>query len=297
MTLTQLRAFLAVVALGSFSAAAAQLGMAQPSVSELIKRMEEAYEVRLFTRGARRLVLTPAGEELLPHAQRAVEAADGADQALRHVTSLQGGVATFGLLRNANYYFLSRLLERFHTRYPEVRLRVIGLNSVEVAEAVATGDLEAGLVVLPIDAEGLEVTPLRRDVVLYVSADPARTAAPKTIEDLAAADLILYDAHYGWRDPTRRQLAERAQFAGVTLSARIEVEHVDSALDLVARGAGDTIVSGAVAAGSGFPKGLHTVEFAEPLYDTIAFVQRQGAVLSPATREIARLARRMLLKR
>ena len=174
---------------------------------------------------------------------------------------------------------------------------MIGLNSVEVAEAVAAGELEAGLVVLPIDAEGLEVTPLRRDDVLFASADPERTARPVTIEDLAATDLVLYDAHYGWRDPTRRQLAERAQFAGVSLVPRIEVEHIDSALDLVARGAGDTIVSGAVVAGRNFPAGLHTVPFAEPLHDVIALVQRSGVALSPATRELARLARRMLLER
>lgn len=297
MTLTQLRAFLVVATLGTFSAAAQALHMSQPSVSELVKRVEETYGVALFVRGTRRLSLTSAGEELLPYARRAAEAADAADIALRSLTSLSGGVATFGLPRNANYYFLARLLERFHTRYPDVRLRVIGLNSVEVAEAVVSGDLEAGLLVLPIDAAGLEVTPLRRDEVVYASAEPARTVRPVTIADLAAANLILYDAHYGWRDPTRRQIADRAQLSGVTLSACIEVEHVESALDLVARGVGDTIVSGAVAAAKGFPDRISTVPFAEPLYDTIALVQRHGAVLSPATRELARLARRMLLER
>ena len=296
MTLSQLRVFLMVASSGSFTSAARELGMAQPSVSELIKRMETAYGVVLFHRSSRGLRLSAAGEALMPHAQQAVESADAADHALRDVTSLRGGVATFGLLRNANYYYLSRLLERFHTQYPDVRLRVIGLNSVEVADAVAAGDLEAGLVVLPIDGNDLQVTPLRRDEVLYASANPEHTQHPVTIEEVAAARLILYDAHYGWRDPTRRQLAERAQLAGVVLTARIEVEHVDSALDLVARGAGDTIVSTAVASGPSFPAGLHTTSFADPLYDTIALVQRRGAPLSPATRELARLARRMLLE-
>ncbi|WP_031035493.1 LysR substrate-binding domain-containing protein, partial [Streptomyces sp. NRRL WC-3725] len=73
----------------------------------------------------------------------------------------------------------------------------------------------------------------------------------------------------------------------------IEVEHVESALHIVARGAGDTIVSRAVAHSRTFPEGLHTIGFAEPLYDTIAVVRRQGTVLSPATQEITRLARRM----
>jgi DNA-binding transcriptional LysR family regulator len=296
MTLNQLRAFLAVAAHGTFSRAAAHLGMTQPSVSELVKRLEEAYGIRLFTRGTRQLVLTSAGSELLPYAQQASDAAAGADRALRSLTSLTGGVATFGLLRNANYYFLSELLQRFHAQHPHVRLRIVGLNSVEVAEAVASGDLEAGLVVLPIDAEGLSVTPLMRDEVLFASADPARTARPATIADLDSERLILYDAHYGWRDPTRRQLAERAQLQGITLSALMEVEHVESALSVVAGGAGDTILSRAVTLAKGFPDGIHTVPFEEPLYDTIAMVQREGAVLSPATQEIARLAKRMLLE-
>ncbi|MFJ3763057.1 LysR family transcriptional regulator [Streptomyces sp. NPDC090080] len=295
ITLNQLRAFLTAARLGTFSAAATELRTTQPSVSELIKRMEDHYRIPLFTRGSRRLVLTSGGQELLPYAERAVEAAEGADRALRSLTSLDGGVATFGLLRNAEYYFLSELLETFHARHPQVRLRIIGLNSVEVAEAVSSGDLEAGLVVLPIDAEGLDITPLMRDEVVYASANPDRTVRPVTMADLAAASLILYDAHYGWRDPTRRQLAERAQVEGVTLNAVIEVEHVEAALHIVARGAGDTIVSRAVSRSRTFPENLHTVGFAEPLYDTIAVVRRRGSILSPATREITRLARRMLL--
>jgi len=296
MTMNQLRAFLRVALLGTFSAAAADLGMTQPSVSELIKRIEESYGIRLFIRGSRRLVLTSAGEQLVPFAQQAVTAADGADRALRSITSLGGGVATFGLLRNANYYALSHLLETFHNRYPLVRLRITGLNSVEVADAVSAGDLEAGLVVLPIDSEKLSVTPLMRDEVRFASADPAKTAKPVTIADLAASDLVLYDAHYGWRDPTRRQLAERAQLEGITLTPQIEVEHVESALGIVALGGGGTIVSTAVSKSKAFPENIHTVSFADPLYDRIAIVQRQGSILSPATREIARLARRMLLE-
>ena len=75
----------------------------------------------------------------------------------------------------------------------------------------------------------------------------------------------------------------------------IEVEHVESALSILAQDGGETFVSRAVAASSGFPHGLFTVPFAEPLFDTIALVQRDSAVLSPATREIARVARQMLL--
>jgi len=296
MTLNQLRAFLAVTRLGSFSAAAESLGMTQPSISELVRRLEEEYCLKLFVRGPRRLSITAAGKELLPWADEAVQSAEQADKSLRSLASLTGGVAIFGLLRNANYYFLSQLVETFHVRYPDVRLKIIGLNSVEVADAVMSGDLEAGLVVLPLDVDGLEVTPLIRSEVLFVSADPSRTAVPVTIEALAETNLILYDAHYGWRDPTRRQLQERAQLAGVTLDPVVEVEHVESAIGVVKMGGGDTIVSQAIVSSGAFPSGLHTVRFADPLFDTIAVVKRRGAILSPATRELSRLAQAILLE-
>ncbi|SFB55994.1 DNA-binding transcriptional regulator, LysR family [Amycolatopsis marina] len=297
MTLKQLRAFLLAVRMGSFTAAATTMRVSQASVSELIRKLEDENATPLFTRSGRRLVLTAAGSALLPYAEQAVAAADDGVRALRSVRSLEGGVATFGLLRNAAYYLLSDLAQHFHERYPEVRIRLIGLNSVEVAAAVAAGTIEAGLVVLPIEAEGLAVTPLLRDQVRYASATPERVSAPVSIEQIARSRLILYDAHYGWRDPTRRQLADRAQLAGVKLEPWIEVEHVESALSLVERGVGDTVVSTAVAESPACPRSVRTIGFAEPLHDTIALVRRAGTVLSPATRELARLAQHMLLAR
>lgn len=294
VTMNQLRAFAEASHRGSFTAAAGVLGVSQASVSELIRRLEDEHGVQLFLRGRRRLVLTAAGEELLIHAERAVSAGDGAVQALRSVHSLSGGVATFGVLRNADYYLLSGLVQRFVEMHPAVRVRLIGLNSLDVAAAVAEGALEAGLVVLPIDAENLMVTPWARDEVCYVTADADRAATPPTVEELASARLVLYDAHAGWRDPTRRQLADRANLAGVKLDPWIEVEHVETALNLVSRGVGDTIASRAVLRGPGWPSGLHAVSLDPPLYDTIAFIRRDAVPLSPATREIATLAHDLL---
>ncbi|GAA0287446.1 LysR substrate-binding domain-containing protein [Kineococcus aurantiacus] len=295
MTLNQLRALLAAARTGSFAAAATELGIASASASELVRRLEEEHGIALFTRGPRRLVLTSAGEQLLPFAEQSVTAADAGADAVRSLRDLGGGVATFGVLRNADYYLLSGLVEDFHARHPGVRVRLVGLNSVEVAAAVVAGELEAGLVVLPVDDAGLTVTPVLRDEVVYVSAHPERLSRPVTTADLAAAPLVLYDAHYGWRDPTRRQVAGRARLAGVRLEPLIEVEHVEAALGLVARGVGDTFVSRAVARSAGFPANLGTVGFAEPLHDVVALVQREGIAVSPATRELARLARQRLL--
>ena len=297
VTLNQLRAFLIAARTGSFTAAAQHMKMSQASVSELVRRLEEEYRLPLFTRQPRRLVLTTAGETLLPYAEQSVNAADSAEETLLALRSLGGGVATFGVLRNADYYFLTDLVKEFHQAHPKIQVRLVGQNSVDVAASVAAGQLEAGLVVLPIDDAGLRVRPLLRDEVLFASADTTHLTEPMTTRRLAEARLILYDAHYGWRDPTRRQLADRAQMEGVKLEAMIEVEHVEAALGLVARGVGDTFLSRAVAESSAFPAGVGTVPFAEPVYDTIALVQRESMALSPATAEIARLAQRMLLAR
>ncbi len=297
MTLTQFRAFLAAATTGSFTAAARELQTTQPTVSELVRKLEDESGLPLFARASRRLTLTAAGEELLPWARRAVDGADGALQSLRALQGLEGGVAAFGVLRNAPFYFLSDLVQRFHDARPGMNIRLVGQNSVEVAEAVRSGRLEAGLVVLPIQADNLDVEPIMRDEVLWVSADPAKTASPVSIEDLASSDLVLYDAHYGWSDPTRRQLLERAQAAGVRLEPSIEVESVESALALVSRGVGQTIASRAVTEHHTFPPNLHTSPFADPLFDTIALVTRQHATLSPGTAELAAMATSMLLGR
>lgn len=297
MTLTQLRAFLAAARHGSFTAAAEDLGIAQASASELVRRLEEEFGVTVFMRGSRRLQVTSAGRELLPWAEKAVAAADGAIRAVTATRTLLGGEATFGLMRNARFYLLSDLLADFHDQHPHVRVRVLGQNSCEVAHAVAGGTLEAGLVVLPVDDTGLQVTPLLRDEVLYATIAPERASRPVTITDLATVPLILYDAHYGWNDPERRQLAERAQLEGLKLAPLIEVESLDEALSLVGRGVGDTVVARAAAESPICPQGVLTTRFADPLYDTLALIQQRGAALSPATDELVRMARDRLYER
>ncbi|MBB4689528.1 LysR family transcriptional regulator [Amycolatopsis jiangsuensis] len=290
VTLNQLRAFVVAERHGSFTAAAARLEVSQASVSELIRRLEEELDAVLFHRGARRLSLTAAGQELVPYARRTVDAADEGARAVQSLGSLGGGTATFGVLRNADYYLLGNLAQTFHRRYPSVRVRLVGLNSAATAASIVAGDIEAGLIVLPVDDDGLDITPLMRDEVFYVSADPAAVAEPVTIERFAAARLVLYDAHHGWRDPTRRQLADRAQLAGVRIEPIFEIEHVEAALKLVADGVGDTIASGAVLRSPALPPGLHAVPFQERLFDTIAVARKRGRPLSRATRELARLA-------
>jgi DNA-binding transcriptional LysR family regulator len=290
MTLHQLSYFLAAVEHRSFSAAAEALHMAQPSLSEQIRRLEAELGVALFTRAGRRLELTEAGRLLRPRAERTLAAAQEAAESVREVRDVTGGTVEFGTFGSAHHYLLGGLVEDFRARHPGVRVRVVGQNSVEVADAVRDGHLEAGLVILPIDDRGLDVRPAMREEMLYVSAEPRRLQEPMTIERLAEAPLILYDARWANDDPTRRQLQERAQRAGVKLEPDIEVEYITAALDLAARRLGDTVSSRSLVEGRGYGRRLSGVSFDPPLYDTFAFITRRNAHLSPATRAFMAVA-------
>jgi DNA-binding transcriptional LysR family regulator len=294
MTLQQLQYFLAAVEHGSFSAAAEALHMAQPSLSEQIRRLEGELGSPLFARGGRGLELTEAGRLLRPHAERTLAAAAEAHASVREVSELTGGTASFGTFGNAPYQLLADLVQDFRTRYPQVRVRLMGLNSSAVADAVREGHLEAGLIILPVDDRGLEIKPAVRDEMVLWSRDPDRLRAPMTMERLVERPLILSDARFGWNDPTRRQLADRAQREGVKIEPDIEVEYLEAALELTARGLGDTIAARSVTVGRVFARRLGFIGFDPPLYDTFAFIHRRNAHLSPATRAFMRLAEKRI---
>jgi hypothetical protein len=167
-----------------------------------------------------------------------------------------------------------------------VSVQLVGRNSSAVVERIRRGALEAGVVLLPIDAGNFEVRPIVRDEVLYVSADPGRTRQPATIERLAATPLVFYDAESADDDPIRRQLAERAQALGIRLQPKVEVELKDMALRLVAAGLGDTYLPSAYTHQPYYPAGLTTAPFRPALYDTFAIVTRPGARLSAGVREL-----------
>jgi DNA-binding transcriptional LysR family regulator len=293
LTLQQLQYFLMAFRHGSFSAAAEELHLAQPSLSEQVRRLESELGVQLFHRVGRGLTPTEAGQVLRPHAERTLDAAEAARESVVAVRELRGGTATFGTWGTARYYPGVDLVSEFRRRHPTVRVRVVGQNSSEVAEAVRLGELEAGMIALPIDDRGLDVQPIMRDEIVYASIEPSHVRRAMTIEALAEAPLILADASWGTEDPTRRQLAELAQRVGVSLQPQIDVEDVEAAIELAARGLGDTLVARGIllALGTRVPTRLGWVPFDEPIYDTFAFIARTNAPLSPASREFVSLAR------
>jgi DNA-binding transcriptional LysR family regulator len=289
LTLQQLLYFRVAARLGSFNAAARELHCTQPAVSDQVRRLERELGVSLFARAGRGLTLTAAGRTFLAHAEQVAEAAEEAQASVGHRQQAREQILTIGTFRNAPYYDIAALAAEFCRRYPHARLRMRGQNSFDVALAVQQGELEAGLVVLPVDDSQLEVRALFRDEVVLISAYPEQTRTPASVARLNEKPLILYDISYGFSDPTRRQLAGRAQSTGMLLEPAIEVEHVETALQLVAQGLGNTIAARSVLRRSAFAHALSGVGFAEPFYDFFALITRRGVRISPATGRLVEL--------
>ena len=286
LSLQQIRCFCAALELGSFTAAAELLRVSQPAVAEQVRKLEQALGADLFVRAGRGVVATEAGRAFAEHATRSLRAVEDATESVGELTGLRGGTVAVGVFAEPSAWRVDELLARFLSRHPDVSARLVGRNSAAVADSVRRGVLEAGLVLLPIDDDRLDVRPIVRDEVLYVSADAARTRRPATIDRLAATPLVFYDAESADKDPIRRQLAERAQALGVRLRPRVEVELKDIALRLVAAGIGDTYLPSAYTRAPYYPEGLSTASFSPALYDTFAIVTRPGTRLSPGVREL-----------
>lgn len=284
LSLVQLRYFAETARRGSFTAAADALDVTQPAVAEQIRVLERTLGVALFARLARGVALTTAGEAFAAHIEGVIHGLEEAVRAVEDVATARTGTLAFGLFAMPVAYRLDEMVAGFARAYPGITLRLVGQNSSDTADRVRSGRLEAALVALPIDAERLEVRPLLRDEVVYVSADPRRTRRPVSIQELATRPVVFFDVGSGDSDPTRRQLFERAQEAGLVLTPRIEVETLVMALRLVAEGLGDTYLPRAHTGGWHYPPGLSTTSFDPPMFDTLALVTRKGAPLSPAMR-------------
>ena len=297
LSLHQLRCFLATYEHGSLTGAADELGYAQPSVSEQVRLLERSVGSPLFRRVGRGVVPTTVAETLRPHAERTLAAADEAMRVAQSATALETGTIRFGMFGTARLYASAGLVADVLARHPGVRVELVGQNSSDVLEDLRRGRLEAAMIAVPqISSEGMEVTPVARDELVYVSAHPERLEAPVTPARLERADLVMPETTWRAVDSTRIVLRRMLHESGRNPQTRIEVEDVETAVELVGMGLADTVI----------PKGAATqllprlapdagyVSLRPRQYDSLAIVHRAGASLSPAARLMIEVATRRI---
>lgn len=296
-TLHQLRCFLSVYEHGSFTAAAEDLGYAQPTVSEQIRTLERSYGVDLFTRVGRGVVPTSAGETLRPLAELTIGAATQAERAVRSVQELESGTVRFGVFGTARLYMGATLIADMLALHPGVRIELIGQNSTQVEEHLRRGYLEAAMIsVDQVDTTFLTVNPVAREELGLLTMDPALGSRPVTPLDLAGIDLVMPETTWRATDPVRSQLRRMVMAAGVSPSTRIEVEDVETAVELVGRGLASTLVGKGVLdeLADRLAPGARWIQLKPRQYATVAVVHRTGATLSPAAQVMVHLATRRI---
>lgn len=175
MELRQLAYFVAVVDEAHFTRAAERLRIAQPAVSQQIRRLEAEVGEVLLRRDRRSVTLTPAGEALLPHARAALAQVDHGKQAVAALRGLVTGQLHVGLVMPLPDRRVVRAVGAFGRRYPGIELTLVEDETDGLLDGLAAGDLQAAFIGLgpgqepPASVEAVVVA--REPAVLAVHPD------------------------------------------------------------------------------------------------------------------------------
>ncbi|MEV5543508.1 LysR substrate-binding domain-containing protein [Saccharopolyspora shandongensis] len=284
MTLQQLRYFLAVARALHFTKAAEAVKVAQSSLSNQIRALEVELGAELFVRARGSVLITPAGEALLPIATRMLADADVARREVADVVGVHGGLVRLGAPPSLCVTVLADALRAFHREHPGVRLSVRENGSRDLASALLHGQLDLALVVLPTggvsDQPSLSITPLLTEelVVATAATGAKRPGAPIPIEALRDRQMVMFREGYDLRETTLRACAE----AGFTPKLAVEGGEMDAVLCFVEAGLGAAIVPRMVLSGR---PGLRGTRLARPgLRRTIGLARRTDTAPTNAVR-------------
>ncbi len=214
MDIAALKAFAAVAEAESFSQAAERLFLTQPAVSKRVSQLEAEIGNRLFDRIGRRVSLTEAGRILLPRARRLLIEVDDSLRALSNLGVTAGGTLRFATSHHIGLHRLPPALKQFSQTLPGVRLDLAFMDSEAACRAVEHGDIEFGIVTLPL-------SPIQNLETISVWHDPLSVVIAKTHplcrkKRATLADLSQHPAILPAPNTFTRQIAERA-FAALQL--------------------------------------------------------------------------------
>lgn len=241
MDVRQLEYFLAVVDHGGVNRAAAALHVAQPSLSQPIRKLEKDLKAQLFHRVGRGLVLSPAGEALVGPARQVLRDLENAREAVREVGELRGGRIDIAGLSDTSTDPLSVWVAQFRVKNPLVRLRVEERDRLgEVVELVKSGACELGLTVLPLPDNGLEheFLVVQRFALALPPGSPTNLPDVVSLESLRDVPLVMGESHTASRD----FVESRLRASGVEPDVAVEVPQRGAVVPMVLAGAGAAIL-------------------------------------------------------
>jgi len=241
LNLHHLRVFASVAEEGGFTRAAQALRLSQPAVSKAVRELERDTGMPLFERAGRATRLTAAGEALFARARELFAVERSAEEELRALRGLSGGVLRVGASTTVATYLLFPYLARFREANPGVKLRVASANTRAIARALLERRLDVALVEGPVRHARIEVVPWREDELVLIAPPTHRLAAKRSIElrELSGEPLIVREPGSGTRRVAERALAAHHVSPKVTL----QLGSTEAIKQAVAAGLGLAFVS------------------------------------------------------
>ena len=199
MELRQLEYLVAVVEAESFSRAARDLGVAQPSISEQIRKLERELRQPLLDRLPRRVVPTPAGQQLVEHARRILaEVAEAKRRAGEAARGRLSGRLAIGAIPTIAPFLLPRLVPAFERRHPQVELVVSEDTTSRLVEHLIRGDLDLALASTVPTTPHLQVDEITSEPLLLMLLSRHRLARARKVDPARLAGerfVALHEMH------------------------------------------------------------------------------------------------------
>lgn len=243
-----LRSFVTAVDIGSLSAAAQALKMAQPALSQQIASLESHFQQKLLLRSNTGVVPTAAGWALYRHAQLLL---DQLEQAERELARQGGGIAgtvSVGLATYSTTSILSTpLLKAVRERYPDIQLFINDNFGLVLSEMVMTGRMDMAIIYAPRQLAGVTLEPMLVEELFFI-APPGTTLPIGCDEEIPLAALVGIELLLPGRTHFLRQLIDSA-FAQARLQLRVtaEIESAAALREAIEAGLGATILPWALA--------------------------------------------------
>jgi len=292
MELRQLRYLVALADECHFTRAAAREHIAQPALSQQIRRLEAEVGLALVERTTRKVALTGAGELLVARARHILSELDAAQAELQTLAGVQGGRLSVGALHTMGPVDLSLLLASFHRNHPAVELTVREQSSEELAEMLRDDviDLAFLSVTERIQRRGLELHRLVSEelVVAVPMQHPLAGRDVIRLADLAAEPFVAFRT--GSR--LRELLDSGAADAGFEPHIALESNESRRIRSLVSGGLGVAILPRSDAGGPG--SAVAVAQLVEPeMRRDVSLASRAGRRHSPAATAFLALTRRV----
>lgn len=289
MDLRQLRYFVAAADAGSISRAASRLRIAQPSLSQQIRRLEEQVGRPLFDRLGRGVVLTEPGAALLPHARRILAQVEDLEATLRSSDVDGPGRLALGAIPTMAPYLVPPLLARIRRAHPACEVVIREDLTQNLVEAVADTELDLAITSTPIVNDSVEVEVIGREPMLVVAPAAHPFASDDGVALPALRDqpaVTLHEMHC-----LGRQVDEFCAARRIASNVVCRMTQVETLLEFVRLGLGVSIMPRMVATHDRSAGRVYLPFLRSPPMREIALVWRRGRSRSSVAQECAEALR------